>query len=107
MMKNTLTSIVAGMFLATTTTGYATFGTNQIDYECVAPKNPDHETIYRDLREWRVLERLQEFLSPYRLPRKLQIHSWIPGWRTGRFKQRIRELPDIHEQLLATHHGRI
>ena len=41
----------------------------QISY--VPPKNPDHEAIFQQLKERRVLEKFQGFLSPLRLPRTL------------------------------------
>jgi hypothetical protein len=37
------------------------------------PKNPAHQQIYERLKERRTLEKLQEFLSPFRLPRTLKI----------------------------------
>jgi hypothetical protein len=39
----------------------------------VVPKNPTHQPIYERLKEQGVLERLQEFLSPFRLPRTLRV----------------------------------
>ena len=43
----------------------------QITY--VPPKNPDHEPVFRLMKEWRVLEKFKEFLSPLRLPRTLRL----------------------------------
>ncbi|HYJ44806.1 MAG TPA: DUF4344 domain-containing metallopeptidase [Xanthobacteraceae bacterium] len=43
----------------------------QISY--VPPKNPAHESLLRLLKEWQVLEKFKEFLSPLRLPRTLQL----------------------------------
>jgi hypothetical protein len=43
----------------------------QISY--VPPKNPAHEPVLRLLKERQVLEKFKEFLSPLRLPRKLQL----------------------------------
>ena len=37
------------------------------------PKNPAHEEIYQRLKENRALEKLQVLLSPFRLPRTLQL----------------------------------
>ena len=37
------------------------------------PKNPAHEPVLRLLKERQVLEKFKEFLSPLRLPRKLQL----------------------------------
>lgn len=65
---------VASMFLviATTMTAFAASQTNQVSFRYVPPKNPAHQRVYKRLKERRVLEKLQEFLSPFRLPRKLK-----------------------------------
>jgi hypothetical protein len=47
--------------------------TNQFDYEYVEPKNPVHRQIYETMREKRVLESFQEFLSPLRLPIRITL----------------------------------
>jgi hypothetical protein len=39
----------------------------------VAPKDPAHQPIYDHLKELRFLEKLQEFLSPFQLPRILLV----------------------------------
>jgi hypothetical protein len=44
---------------------------NQIKIQYVAPKNPAHQPIYDRLKQGRFLEKAQEFLSPFRLPRPL------------------------------------
>src|SRR6188472_2677642 len=44
---------------------------NRIKIEYVAPKNPAHQPIYDRLTQARFLEKVQEFLSPFRLPRPL------------------------------------
>jgi hypothetical protein len=44
---------------------------DQLRGEYVPPKNPAHQHTYNRLKERRVLERLSEFLSPFRLPRRL------------------------------------
>jgi Putative metallopeptidase len=41
-------------------------GRVRIEYD--APKNPDHQKLYERLRRNRVLETIQEILSPFRLP---------------------------------------
>ncbi len=43
----------------------------QISYD--PPKNPAHEPVLRLLKERQVLEKFKAFLSPLRLPRKLQL----------------------------------
>src|SRR5262245_19079805 len=47
--------------------------TNRVSVSYVTPKNPAHQPIYERLKERRWLERLQEFLSPFRLPRTLKV----------------------------------
>ena len=37
------------------------------------PKNPDHEALYVELRDRRVLERFEEIFSAFRLPRTLTL----------------------------------
>jgi Putative metallopeptidase len=37
------------------------------------PKDPEHQAIYEHLKELRFLEKLQEFLSPFQLPRTLLV----------------------------------
>lgn len=44
---------------------------NRVRTEYVAPANPAHQPIYEKLTQQRVLERLAEFLSPFRFPRDL------------------------------------
>src|ERR1044072_5891204 len=48
---------------------------NQIKIEYVTPKNPAHQPIYDRLKQVRFLEKTQEFLSPFRLPRTLLIKT--------------------------------
>ena len=38
-----------------------------------APKDPAHQLVYDLLKSFRVLEKVQEFLSPFRLPRTLKV----------------------------------
>jgi len=46
-------------------------GPNRVRGEYVRPANPAHQPLYETLQRQRVLERLSEFLSPFRLPREL------------------------------------
>jgi hypothetical protein len=46
---------------------------NRVSVSYVPPKNPAHQVIYELLKERRWLEKLQEFLSPFRLPRTLKV----------------------------------
>jgi hypothetical protein len=45
----------------------------QIRIEYAPPKNPTHQPIYGEIKEAQVLERIQELLSPLRLPRPLLV----------------------------------
>jgi hypothetical protein len=47
--------------------------THQIDFEYVEPKNPAHKGIYDNLRHMRMLEKLQNFLAPIRLPNRMMM----------------------------------
>ena len=47
--------------------------TNQFDIEYVEPKNPAHKDLYDKLRHVRMLEKLQGFLAPIRLPIRIMI----------------------------------
>ena len=58
---------------AAATTAFAASKANRVSISYVPPKNPAHQPIYAGLKERRALERLQEFLSPFRLPRTLKI----------------------------------
>ena len=49
--------------------------THQVDVQYVEPKNASHSELYAALRKMRVLEQLQEFLSPVRLPRRIMIRT--------------------------------
>jgi len=48
---------------------------NRISVSYVAPKNSAHQPIYQRLKDVRFLERMQEFLSPVRLPRTLGMRT--------------------------------
>src|SRR5260370_36934268 len=43
----------------------------RVSVSYLPPKNPAHEPIYEQLKEIRFLEKVQEFLSRVRLPRRL------------------------------------
>ena len=74
-MKTALALAVAGAVLvtATATSAFAASKTNRVSVSYGLPKNPAHQRIYERLKERRSLEKLQEFLSPFRLPRTLKI----------------------------------
>ena len=58
--------------VAATAPGFAKMKTNQIRIAYVFPKDRDLMKVYEDVKERRVLERLQEFLSPFKLPRPVK-----------------------------------
>ena len=74
-MKTALALAVAGVVLVTAsaTTAFAVPKSNRVSVTYVPPKNPAHQVIYERLKEHRALERLQNFLSPFRLPRTLKV----------------------------------
>lgn len=61
------------MLLLLTSTALAAPKTNQIKIRYVPPANPEHQVIYDTATERSMLERLQEFLSPFKLPRSLTL----------------------------------
>jgi hypothetical protein len=63
----------AQLATTTTTTPNVPLSTDQFDYEYVVPKNPAHMPLYNQLREIRLLEKLKEFLSPLRLPERINL----------------------------------
>ena len=75
MRKTAFALAVASMLLVTTLamTACADSKSNRISISYVPPKDPELQRVYMDLKERRVLERYQEFLSPFRLPRTLKI----------------------------------
>jgi hypothetical protein len=51
----------------------STLRANRIHIAYVPPKNAAHASLFRLLKERQVLEKLQQFLSPLRLPRALRL----------------------------------
>jgi hypothetical protein len=49
--------------------------TNRMVIEYVPPTNPAHQSLYKRLMERRVLEKLQEVFSPFRLPMELKLRT--------------------------------
>jgi hypothetical protein len=74
-MRAPLTLAVASMLAATTmaTTACTDSQTTRVQIRYEPPKDPEHGQIYEELKRLRALEKLQEFLSPFRLPRTLTI----------------------------------
>jgi hypothetical protein len=66
---------VAGMVLVTATAATASQGSksNRVRVKYVLPKDPAHQHIYERLKQDRALEKLQNFLSPFELPRTLTV----------------------------------
>ena len=76
-MKMAFGSALAGLLSITAMATAAVGGskTNQITFSYEPPENPAHQAVYKELRDRRVLERLQELLSPFRLPRTLEFST--------------------------------
>jgi len=53
--------------------GHARNMPNRVYAKYVAPKAPEHQELYTNLKQLRLLERLSQFLSPLRLPRPLTL----------------------------------
>ena len=56
-----------------TTTQAASARADRVSVSYVPPKNPAHQPIYDQLKEVSFLEKLQRFLTPFRLPRALLV----------------------------------
>ena len=65
--------VIAVLVIVTAPTAFAASKPNRVTISYVPPKNPAHQRIYEALKERRPLEKLQEFLAPFRLPRTLKI----------------------------------
>ena len=61
--------VASGLLLGTFPGSFAADKTDQVRFSYVEPKDPELMDAYRDVRKRRVLERLQEFLVPFKLPR--------------------------------------
>ena len=66
----TCTVLVPGMV---TTAQAAAARASRVSVSYVPPKNPAHLPIYEQLKQLRFLEKLQQFLTPFRLPRALLV----------------------------------
>jgi Putative metallopeptidase len=71
----TLGLLAACLLVASCAAAAGSARPNRISVSYVAPKNAAHQPIYERLKEARFLEKLQEFLSPVRLPRTLQVRT--------------------------------
>lgn len=74
-MKNVMALTVSALILvsALSITAFAASKPNRVSIRYEPPKNPTHQKIYAELKQRGTLEKLQEFLSPIRLPEKLRI----------------------------------
>ena len=74
-MKSALVLAVSSLLLvsAMMPTALAASKSNRIRISYEEPKNPEHIRLIAGFKERRTLERLQEFLSPFSLPRRLTI----------------------------------
>jgi len=66
-------------------TAHAQSPASQVDIRYDIPTDPQFQPIYEDLKRRAVLERLQGFLSPLRLPKKLTLRTAQCG-ATGGYK---------------------
>lgn len=72
-MKYALLTALASLVLFASLTALAAPESDRIRISYDPPKNPIHQAIYEDMRKRQTLEKAQEFLSPYILPRELTI----------------------------------
>src|SRR5262245_45293800 len=56
-----------------TTAQAAAARASRVSVSYVPPKDPAHQPIYEQLKQLRFLEKLQQFLTPFRLPRALLV----------------------------------
>ena len=63
-----MVALTAFLYFAFTASVGAASKPNQIRYEYVLPRNPEHKAIHDHMKEGRTLELLQQLLSPIRLP---------------------------------------
>ena len=68
-------AVIALTLLGTTGAHAARARPNRIDIKYVEPKSPDHQPVFKLLKESRTLEKIREILSPLRLPRRLLLQT--------------------------------
>ena len=66
---------LASLVIVPTATIAAEAQANRMVVEYVPPTNPVHQTLYQRLMERRVLEKLQEVFSPFRVPTELKLRT--------------------------------
>jgi hypothetical protein len=60
--------------------------THQFDYFYIEPANPEHRPTYERLKQARLLEQFQEYLSPLRLPQRVNLKvQGCDGWANATF----------------------
>lgn len=71
----TIASVLMGLTCTTAMAQPAVEGAqpNRITFSYELPANPAHQAVYEELRARRTLERLQVFLSPFRMPRTMKL----------------------------------
>ena len=77
-MKAVLVLVITWTVLVSeivTTVQTASARGSRVSVTYVAPKDAAHQPIYEHLKELRFLEKLQEFLSPFQLPRILLVKA--------------------------------
>ena len=69
-MKTIFALVIAGLILVTTMAApvFAASKTNRVSIRYDPPKNPLYQPIYLDLKQHEAFTKLQQFLSPIRLP---------------------------------------
>jgi hypothetical protein len=75
-MKAVLALVITWALLVpemATTAQAAAARASRVSVSYVVPKNPAHQPIYEELKRLRFLEKLQRFLTPFRLPRALLV----------------------------------
>jgi hypothetical protein len=68
-------SIIALALLAATEANAQRGKPNRIDIKYVEPKSPDHQPMFKLLKERRALEKVSQLLSPLILPRRLLLQT--------------------------------
>lgn len=73
--RGLLIAVFTRLFFFTTAaaTALAAQKTHQFKIRYVPPKNPELQPVYEAVKQRHSLEKLQNFLSPFRLPEKLRI----------------------------------
>ena len=89
------------------TTTFAGSQANRVEIRYEPPKDPEHGQVYEEFKRLRGLEKLQEFLSPFRLPRTLTVMSagCDGGGRRLLWRRRDNDLLRVRRRVLEEHAG--